>query len=118
MRKLVAVPVLAVAIALIGLGVSSSLAATKAVKATKDNRWSPAKLTVKAGDKVRFTWKNTGAPHNVSKASGKGGSLTKNSVSNTGSATFTVPSKAKKGAKYRLICDVHAKTMIFNATVR
>lgn len=117
MRKIVAVPVLALALALVGVGVSSSLAATKTVKATKDDRWSPAKLIVKAGDKVRFTWKNTGAPHNVRKTSGKGGSLTKNSVSDTGAATFTVPAKAKKGAKYRLVCDVHAK-MIFNATVR
>ena len=104
MRKIVSsVAVAAVAVA--GVTAIPALAATKTVKATSSDTWSPKTLKVKKGDTVRFTW-NTSAPHNVRKTSGAGKAL-KTGISKKGSGSFKVPAKGT----YRFVCDVHAGTM-------
>ena len=108
MRKLVTSAVVLATAA--GVAAVPALAATKTVKATSSDRWSPSSLKVKKGDTVRFTW-NTSAPHNVRKTSGKGKSLN-TKISRKGGASFKVPAKGT----YKFICDVHAGTMKF--TVR
>ena len=117
MRKLLLLLVVA-GIAAAGIAATSLAATTKTVKATSSNRWSPSSLTVSKGDKIKFSWNNTGAPHDARKTSGSGGTLTSNKISTKGTATFTVPSSAKKGSKYTFICSVHAATMKLTATVR
>jgi plastocyanin len=117
MRKMLLL-VAVVALAVTGIAATSLAATTKTVKGTSSNRWSPSTLSVKKGDKIKFTWNNTGAPHDVKKTSGKGGSLTANRISAKGTATFSVPSNAKTGAKWTFICTVHAGTMKLTATVR
>lgn len=116
MRKVIAAVVALAVLGAVSAGITPSFAATKAVKA-KGNAWSPKSLTVKAGDKIRFAWRNTGEAHNVRKKSGKGGSMSKHEISDTGSATFSVPSNAKRNAKYGFLCEVHPK-MTLTATVR
>lgn len=83
-----------------------AFAATRTVKATESDRWSPSSLRVKKGDTVRFTW-NTEAPHNVRKTSGRGSVKGGNPIRRVGKATFKVPAKGT----YRFICDVHPGTM-------
>jgi plastocyanin len=117
MRKLLLLLIVA-GIAVTGIAATSLAATTKSVKATSSNRWSPSSLNVKKGDKIKFSWNNTGAPHDVRKTSGSGGSLTRNQISQKGSATFSVPSSAKKGKKWTFICSVHAGTMKLTATVK
>lgn len=99
-----------------GLAVTAvpALAATKTVKATSKDTWSPKALTIKRGDTVRFTWSNTGAPHNVRKTSGKGTVKGGRKVTMKGSGTFKAPAKGT----YRFICDVHPSTMKFTLRVR
>lgn len=104
MRKLVTSAVVLATAA--GVAAVPALAATKTVRGTSADTWSPKTLKVKKGDTVRFTWNNTGAPHNVRKTSGKGKAL-KTGISNKGSASFKVPSKGT----YKFVCDVHAGTM-------
>lgn len=105
MRKLtITAAVLATGAA--GITAIPALAATKTVKATSTDRWSPKSLTVRKGDTVRFTW-NTAAPHNVRKTSGKGTVKGGNPVRRKGTATFKVPAKGT----FRFICDVHPGTM-------
>lgn len=115
MRKTIVVS--AAVVAVVGIGISPSLAATKSVRATASDRWSPARITVAAGDKIRFTW-NTGSAHNVRKVAGTGGRMTRHALSERGSATFTVPARARRGATFRFVCDPHAPTMRVTATVR
>jgi plastocyanin len=117
MRKLLLLLVVA-GIAVAGITATSLAASTKTVKATSSNRWSPSTLSVKKGDKIKFSWNNTGAPHDVRKTSGSGGSLTSNKIATKGTATFSVPSSAKKGKKFTFICSVHAGTMKLTATVK
>lgn len=104
MRKLVTSAVVLATAA--GVAAVPALAATKTVKATSSNTWSPKSLKVKKGDTVRFTWSNTGAPHNVRKTSGKGKSL-KTGITNKGSGSFKVPA----AGTYKFVCDVHPGTM-------
>lgn len=115
MRK----PALVATVAVLGTGVAvtavPALAATKTVKGTSKDTWSPRSLTVKKGDTVRFTWNDTGAPHNVRKTAGRG-SLSRGAtrVRTTGSARFKAPAKGT----YRFVCDVHASTMKFTLRVK
>ncbi|MTD46830.1 hypothetical protein GKE82_21675 [Conexibacter sp. W3-3-2] len=99
--------VAAAALVAAGAGVVAipAMAATKTVKATSANTWSPKSLSVKKGDTVRFTW-STSAPHNVRKTSGAGKAL-RTGISQKGSGSFKVPAKGT----YRFVCDVHPGTM-------
>ena len=90
-------PALIAVTAVLGVGVTATtvpaLAATKTVKGTSKNTWSPKTLTVKKGDTVRFTWNRTGAPHNVRKTSGRGSLKGGSKISPKGSATCRAPAK-------------------------
>ena len=103
MRKLVTSAVVLATAA--GVAAVPALAATKTVKATSSDRWSPSSVSVKKGTTVKFTW-NTSAPHNVRKTSGKGAAL-KTGISKKGSGSFKVPAKGT----YKFVCDVHPGTM-------
>ena len=103
MRKLVTTAAVITTAAAVAV---PAFAATKTVKATESNRWSPTSLKVRKGDTVRFTW-NTEAPHNVRKTSGKGTVKGGNPIRRVGKATFKVPAKGT----YKFICDVHPGTM-------
>jgi len=91
-----------------GVAAVPALAATKTVKATSSDRWSPKSLTAKKGDTVKWRW-NTGVEHNVRKTSGKGKVSGGSTIRKNGTATFKVPAKGT----YKFICDVHPETMKF-----
>jgi plastocyanin len=102
MRKLIIVPLIAIA-ALLAIPALAS-AATITIG---DNFYSPSSKTVGVGTKVKFDW--TGKhKHNVFKKSGPGGSFISPTTKSNGinfAKTFT------KAGVYKLICTVHPKDM-------
>jgi plastocyanin len=100
---------LAVAIALVAaLGVATVLAGPVGARAgttvkVDDNFFSPDRKSVRKGTKVKFKWVGSN-PHNVTKASGPGGSFDSDTTSSRG---VNFKKKFKKKGKYKLICTIH-----------
>src|SRR3954451_4401821 len=106
--------ILALALAATLLVAVPALAATKKIK-IGDNyfvkKGTQPKITVKRGTTVKWTWPNTGVPHNVTVTSGP--------------VTFRSPSKTKgtyakkvtKKGTYRISCTIHSG-MNMTLTVR
>jgi plastocyanin len=117
MRRLLAVPVLAAAALLLPV---AALAATKPVpvslSGTLFNNKPNAKITIKLGGSLRFTWKN--GFHNVLTSKAPAGA---NKV-NTGAPTPShkpVTFKPTKKGTYRFYCLPHkALGMVLTLTVK
>ena len=100
---------LLIAIALVGaLGLVTTFGGVAGAKSTTvqvgDNFFSPDKKSVSKGTMVKFKWVGSN-PHNVTKASGPGGSFASDTTGNRG-VNFT--KKFKKTGKYKLICTIHS----------
>jgi plastocyanin len=67
------------------------------------NFYAPAKLTVKAGDKVRFGWEGGLVPHDVNVKQGPA------KFHSPIQAAGTYTRKLKKPGTYSLQCSVHAE---------
>lgn len=77
------------------------------VDTTRDNRWLPEQVTIRAGESITFRWLGP-IPHNV-----RIDGLINTPVTATGQyrVTFETP------GTYSFICDVHLATMIGTVTV-
>jgi plastocyanin len=110
MKKLIAAAA-AAAVAAGALAVPSFSASTTKRVSVKDNVFGPKSVTIRKGQKVKWTWKGS-APHNVTVTKGpvKFHSKTKTS------GTFT--KKFKKKGKYTILCTVHAPSMKMTVRVK
>ena len=110
MRKVV--PVIAVASLAAGVvALPSGAATTTKTVAIKDDFFSPKKLTISKGSKVKWVWKGkTG--HNVSVASGP--TSFRFGTRKTGSKTHTF----KKRGTYTIFCTIHAPDMRMTIKVK
>jgi hypothetical protein len=77
-----------------------------------DNRWAPSAVTVRAGEKVTWSFGGTSRPHNV-QSEGSNWSF------NTGIAVAQPPASFTFTAKgnYTFVCQVHPTTMRGTVTV-
>ena len=95
MRKLVSL--LAVAALSVGLILSSvAFGATKKV-GVKGLTFTPKTLSVKKGTTVKWSWKTSGVPHNVT---GKG-------FKSKLAANVTFSHKFTKAGTYKYVCSIH-----------
>jgi plastocyanin len=103
MKKVLVAAVIAVSAGALAVPSQGAKSKTRTVS-VKDNFFSPKKVTVKKGTKVKWTWKGS-APHNVTVQSGpvKFASPTKSS----GSFSKTL---SKKGT-YTVVCTIHLPDM-------
>ena len=103
MKKLIAAAA-AAAIAAGAFAVPSFSASTTKRVSIKDNVFAPTSVTIRKGQKIKWTWKGH-APHNVTATKGpvKFHSTTKTS------GTFT--KKFTKKGKYTILCTIHAPGM-------
>ena len=105
MRKLLALAVVSVGIAVLAV---PAFGATKAVKVGDIWFISKAKnkstITAKSGDKIKFTWVGK-FPHNVVSSSGPSRIRSGNPKK-----TGTYTTKALKKGTYKLFCEVHTRT--------
>ena len=85
-------------------------ASTKTVK-VKDDFFSPKKLTISKGAKVKWVWRGTEG-HNVSVANGP--SHFRFGKRKTGSRSHTF----KKRGTYNIVCTIHAPDMHMKIVVK
>ena len=94
MRKLIAT--LLVTSVLVGLGATSTGAATKGVRVA-DNFFSPSSLTIRKGDRIKFAWRGRNT-HNVR------GAGVRCPFQKSGSCTRSF----RKRGRFTLVCDAHS----------
>ena len=91
---------------------------TKTVK-VKDDFYSPAKMTIKVGDKVNFVWASSNInTHNVTLLKGPKGVKKSKFTSLSGSTDFHFLRKFTVPGKYHFICTIHPTMMNFYLTVK
>lgn len=114
MRKRIAV-VLAVSIAVVGVyaGGSAGAGGSPTVK-VRDNFFSPERLHVAKGTRVRFRWVDTEERHNVIKKRGPGRSIVSETTDDPG---YVFKKRFRKAGRYKLICSIHPEEMIFRLRV-
>jgi plastocyanin len=110
MRKVVPVIVAASAIAGVAALPSAAATTTKTV-AVKDDFFSPKKLTITKGSKVKWVWKGT-ERHNVAVANGPSNFRFGTRKTGTKSHTF------KKRGTYSIVCTIHAPDMHMTIKVK
>jgi plastocyanin len=133
--SLAVVAALALALVAVGPAVadhspSATKAATKKKRkpATKkisvgDNFFGPSKITIHAGDKLKFQWPEFSDTHDVSLGKGKGPKGAKNFTSpQYGGADAVWTTNPKKGqlstpGKYHLVCTFHDTEMFIDVKV-
>ena len=76
-----------------------------------DDYYSPTKLTIKSGDKIKYKWGDNGNPHNVTLESGPKKVKKKDFTSATGSIGIKFNRTFKKAGTYKFICTVHPDVM-------
>jgi plastocyanin len=108
-----AIPILAAAVVAAGAAALPSLAATAPTKTVtiKDDFFSPKKLTVSKGTRVKWVWKGSEG-HNVAVANGP--SNFRFGKRKTGSKTHTF---TKRGT-YSIVCTIHAPDMHMTIKVK
>jgi len=110
MRK--ALPILAAAAVAAGAAALPSVAATTTKTVlVKDDFFSPKKLTISKGSKVKWVWKGT-QRHNVAVANGP--SNFRFGTRKTGIKTHTF----KKRGTYSIVCTIHAPDMHMTIKVK
>jgi plastocyanin len=110
MRK--AVPIIAAAAVAAGVTALPSVAATTTkTVAIKDDFFSPKKLTISKGSRVKWVWKGT-ERHNVAVANGP--SNFRFGTRKTGTKTHTF----KKRGTYSIVCTIHAPDMHMTIKVK
>jgi plastocyanin len=110
MRK--ALPILAAAAVAAGAAALPSVAATTTkTVAVKDDFFSPKKLTISKGSKVKWVWKGK-ERHNVAVANGP--ASFRFGTRKTGSKTHTF---TKRGS-YSIVCTIHAPDMHMTIKVK
>lgn len=95
------------ALTLVQAALASGGAQSSATKnvSVRDNSFSPKRITISSGDRVKWTWRNTETDHNVRfrrvprGVSRKPGSTTK--------AGGTFVRKFRKRGTYRYVCTIH-----------
>jgi plastocyanin len=110
MRKVVPVIIAASAIAGVAALPSSAATTTKTV-AVKDDFFSPKKLTITKGSKVKWVWKGQ-ERHNVAVANGPSNFRFGTRKTGTKSHTF------KKRGTYSIVCTIHAPDMHMTIKVK
>lgn len=91
---------------------------TKTVKVV-DDYYSPSKLTIKVGDKVRFVWSDDNiSTHNVTLVKGPKGVKRKQYSSLDGSTDFHFQRKFTVPGKYHFQCTIHPSMMNLYLTVK
>lgn len=83
------------------VGAERSVASRSHSVVLKDIAFAPARLTIKRGDSVRFTWRDGDTKHNVAYASGK----RFKGASTRGSGSYRV--RFTKAGLYRYQCTLH-----------
>jgi plastocyanin len=107
-----AIPIfLAAAVAAGGAALPSVAATTTKTVSVKDDFFSPKKLTISKGSKVKWVWKGT-ERHNVAVANGP--SNFRFGTRKTGSKTHTF---TKRGT-YSIVCTIHAPDMHMTIKVK
>jgi len=86
----------------IAVAVVPSHAASSKTVSVKNNSFSPKTVNTKKGDKVVWKWTQGGVPHNVTPASGSGGSKTSSKKGFTFSKSFS------KAGTFRYVCTIHS----------
>ena len=94
MRRLIAI--LVVTSVLVGAGATTTGAATRGV-GVADNFFSPSSLTIRKGDRIRFSWRGRNT-HNVR------GAGVRCPFQRSGRCTRSF----RKRGRFTLVCDVHA----------
>jgi plastocyanin len=79
-----------------------------------DNFFSPERLDVGKGTKVRFKWVDTREKHNIVKVKGPGRDF---SSETTASSGFTYSKRFRKAGRYKIICSIHPDDMVFRIKV-
>jgi plastocyanin len=107
-----AVPIIAAASLAAGVAAMPSVAATTTkTVAVKDDFFSPKKLTISKGSKVKWVWKGK-ERHNVAVANGP--SNFRFGTRKTGTKTHTF----KKRGTYSIVCTIHAPDMHMTIKVK
>ena len=81
--------------------VPAQAGSTKTVS-VKNNAFSPGSVSIKKGGKVTWKWTQGGVPHNVTPASGAGGSATSSKKGFTFTKTFS------KAGTFKYHCTIHS----------
>lgn len=107
-----AAPIIVAAVVAAGVAALPSAAATTTKTVTiKDDFFSPKKLTISKGSKVKWVWKGT-QRHNVAVANGPSNFRFGTRKTGTESHTF------KKRGTYSIVCTIHAPDMHMTIKVK
>lgn len=108
--------VVAAPVVSVGAQPTAGAAKKKPKKAkVRDDYFSPTELTIKSGQKVKWSWGNTNFnSHDVTLKSGPKG--VKKFRSNTAAIGYSYTKKFKKKGKYQIYCTIHPSVM--NMTVK
>lgn len=94
---------------------ASGGAKKKAKVQVGNNFFSPENVKLKRKGKITFKWDGGGAPHDVTKLKGPGGSFGSDTTSQSG---FKYKKKFKKKGKYTLYCTIHPSSMVMKVKVK
>lgn len=89
------------ATAITGLLAGPAGAARTAAVSLEDIQFKPRTVTLKGGDRVRWTWKDANTPHNVTSR----GSRRFKSSSTKARGTYMV--RFTRAGTYRYVCTIH-----------
>ena len=93
---------LAISILVAGCGSSGPGAAPVATVTLQNTAYTPAGLSIRAGDAIEWVWADGNVPHNIDGASDLS-SFDSGAPTTTGTWTY----RFKKAGTYRYHCDVH-----------
>jgi plastocyanin len=105
-------------VAVLAAGVMARTTKPKVVQ-VKDDFYSPVKVKIKKGHKVKWQWGDDFDTHNVTlKTAPTGVKKSKFRSQTTGSPTYHFTRKFTKPGKYHFYCTIHPFDMTMNVVVR
>ena len=114
MGKRVALAVATGLVAVTALAGSSAGAGGSATVKVVDNVFSPDRVQVGKGSRVRFKWVNTEEKHNIIKVKGPGPSFSSDTTDQPG---FVYKKRFRKAGRYKIICSIHPDEMVMRVKV-